>query len=47
MGAAFFGSLVEKNIKVAAWTSTALLCSGLAVSGLAMHMKNLWLFYLE
>ena len=46
MGAAFFGSLVEKNIKVAAWTSTALLCSGLAVSGLAMHMKNLWLFYL-
>lgn len=46
MGAAFFGSLVEKNIKIAAWTSTVLLCSGLAVSGLAMHTKNLWLFYL-
>ena len=45
IGAAFFGSLVEKNIKVAAWTSTVLLCSGLAVSGLAMHLKSIWLFY--
>lgn len=46
LGAAFFGSLVEKNIKVAAWVSTALLCSGLALSGVAMHLKSVWLFYL-
>lgn len=45
MGAAFFGSLVEKNIKAAAWTAAGLLCGGLALSGAAMHAKNIWLFY--
>lgn len=45
-GAAFFGALVEKNIKVAAWLSTALLFIGLCISGLAMHAKSIWLFYL-
>jgi len=46
MGAAFFGSLVEKNIRRAAWLSTALLFSGLCLSGLAMHAKSVWLLYL-
>ena len=45
-GASCFGALVEKNIKRAAWLSTALLCVGLCVSGIAMHMSNIWLFYL-
>lgn len=45
MGAATFGSLVEKNIKRAAWLSTALLFIGLCVSALAMHVKNMWLLY--
>lgn len=46
MGAAFFGSLVEKNIRRAAWLSTALLFSGLCLSGLAMHVKSVWLLYI-
>lgn len=45
MGAATFGSLVEKNIKHAAWLSTVLLFAGLCVSALAMHAKNVWLLY--
>ena len=36
---------MEKDIKMAAWTSAALLCSGLVVSGLAMHLKSILLFY--
>ena len=46
MGAATFGSLVERNIKRAAWLSTALLFSGLCLSGAAMHLKSVWLLYL-
>lgn len=45
-GASCFGALVEKNIKRATWLSTTLLCAGLCVSGIAMHMSNIWLFYL-
>lgn len=45
MGAAFFGSLVEKNIKRAAWLSTALLFSGLCLSGLAARTGSIWLLY--
>lgn len=45
MGAATFGSLVEKNIRRAAWLSTALLFAGLCVSGLAMHAGSIWLLY--
>lgn len=46
MGAATFGSLVEKNIKRAAWLSTTLLFSGLCLSGAAMRLKSVWLLYL-
>ena len=46
MGAAMFGPLAEKNIKLAAFASTILLVAGLAVGGLACHLKSLWLLYL-
>ena len=46
MGAAFFGGLVEKNIKAAAILSTSLLFLGFALGGLAIHLKNIWLMYL-
>lgn len=45
-GASCFGALVEKNIKKAAWLSTSLLFIGLCISGIAMHMKSIWMFYL-
>ena len=45
-GASCFGALVEKNIKKAAWLSTLLLCAGLCLSGIAMHMSSIWLFYI-
>ena len=45
MGAATFGSLVEKNIKRAAWLSTVLLFTGLCVSALAMYVKSIWFLY--
>ena len=45
-GASCFGALVEKNIKLAAWLSTGLLFAGLCLSGIAMHMSSLWLFYI-
>ena len=45
-GASCFGALVEKNIKKAAWLSTALLFAGLCISGIAMHMSSIWMFYL-
>lgn len=44
-GASCFGAMVEKNIKKAAWLSTSLLFIGLCLSGVAMHMSNIWLFY--
>lgn len=46
MGAACFGPLAEKNIKMSALTSTILLSLGLALSGLACRFHNLWLLYL-
>lgn len=45
MGAAFFGPLVEKHIKLAALISALLLCIGLSLSGLAIHFKSVLLFY--
>jgi len=45
MGAAFFGSLVERNIRRAAWLSTGLLFAGLCLSGAAMRARSLWLLY--
>lgn len=46
MGAAFFGFLIEKNIKRAAWLSTALLFLGFCLSGIAIHVSSVWLLYL-
>ena len=46
MGAAFFGGLVERNIKAAAIVSTALLFLGFLLGGLAIHLKSIWLMYL-
>lgn len=46
MGAAMFGPLAERNIKMAALTSTSLLAVGLVLSGFACHMRSLWLLYL-
>ena len=44
-GASCFGALVEKDIKLAAWLSTLLLFIGLALSGIAMHVSSIMLFY--
>ena len=46
MGAAMFGPMAEKNIKMAATTSAILLLGGLALAGLACSLKSLWLLYL-
>ena len=46
MGAAFFGPLVEKHIKLAAFTSSALLFLGLQVAHFAILTKSLWLLWL-
>lgn len=45
-GASCFGALVEKNIKKAAWLSTCLLFLGLYATGIAMHLSNIWIFYI-
>ena len=46
MGAAMFGPMAEKNIKMAATTSAILLLGGLALAGLACSIKALWLLYI-
>lgn len=46
MGAAFFGGLVEKNIKAATLLSTVLLFLGFMLGGVAIHLKSVWLMYL-
>ena len=46
MGAAFFGPLVEKHIKLAACISTALLFIGLQVAAFGVSCKSLMLVYL-
>lgn len=45
MGAAFFGGLVERNIKLAAVLSTVLLFFGFVLGGVAVYLKNIWLMY--
>lgn len=45
MGAAFFGPLVEKNIKTATVLGTVLFLLGFAVSQQAVLLKNIWLLY--
>lgn len=46
MGAAFFGPLVEKHIKLAAFTSSALLFLGLQIACFAISCQSLWLLWL-
>ena len=45
MGAAMFGPLVERRIKVATLVSASLLCIGLALGGLACRIGSLPLMY--
>ena len=46
MGAAFFGKIVEKNIRLSTVIGTALFISGLCVTGIGITMKSLPLVYL-
>lgn len=46
MGAAFFGKIVEKNIKLSTIVGTALFLSGLCVTSLGIDYKSLLLLYL-
>ncbi len=46
MGAAFFGKIVEKNIRVSTMIGTALFISGLCVTSLGVNVKSLALIYL-
>ncbi len=43
MGAAFFGKIVEKNIRLSAFVGIALFISGLCVTGIGINMKSLLL----
>ena len=46
MGAAFFGKIVEKNIRLSTIIGTALFISGLCVTGIGINCKSLSLIYL-
>ena len=46
IGAAFFGPLVEKHIKLAAFTSSALLFLGLQIACFAISCQSIWLLWL-
>ncbi len=46
MGAAFFGKIVEKNIRLSTIIGTVLFIGGLLVTELGIHMKSLWTIYL-
>ena len=46
MGAAFFGKIVEKNIRLSTIIGTALFISGLCVTGVGITLKSLPLIYL-
>ena len=46
MGAAFFGKIVEKNIRLSTLIGTTLFISGLLVTELGVNLKNIWLIYL-
>jgi len=46
MGAAFFGKIVEKNIRLSALVGTCLFLSGLVVTALGVNVKSLALVYL-
>ena len=46
MGAAFFGKIVEKNIRLSTIIGTTLFLSGLVVTEVGIHMKSLATIYL-
>ncbi|MBR4617616.1 MAG: hypothetical protein IKO55_18565, partial [Kiritimatiellae bacterium] len=46
MGAAFFGKIVERNIRLSTMIGTALFISGLLVTSLGINLKSLALIYL-
>ncbi len=46
MGAAFFGKIVEKNIRLSTIIGTTLFLSGLIVTEVGIHMKSLAMIYL-
>ena len=46
MGAASFGKIVEKNIRLSTIIGTTLFISGLCVTGLGVTAKSLWAVYL-
>lgn len=46
MGAAFFGKIVERNIRISTIAGTALFISGLCVTGFGVSAKSLPLLYL-
>ena len=46
MGAAFFGKIVEKNIRLSTIIGTTLFLSGLLVTEVGIHMKSLAMIYL-
>ena len=46
MGAAFFGPLVEKNIKASTILGTCLFLIGFVVTQLSIQFHNIWLLYL-
>ena len=46
MGAAFFGKIVERNIRLSTMIGTALFIAGLLVTSLGINLKSLALIYL-
>ena len=46
MGAAMFGPLAERHIRLSALTSSILLLAGLALSGIACTLKSIWLLWI-
>lgn len=46
LGAAFFGNLVERKIKLSALLSTGLLASGFLLTAYGLHVKSMWPIYL-
>lgn len=45
MGAAFFGKIVEKNIKRSTYIGMGLFISGLALTGTGIELKSIWAIY--
>lgn len=46
MGAAFFGKIVEKNIRLSTFIGMGLFISGILVTALGISLKALWIIYL-